>query len=182
MKRRRAIPKRKRIFLGCEGQSEQAYGRFLNNLAELSGAKVHVVTVNLQPAGDPHKLAIKAMDARKRLEREGGFVGAALMLDIDRLEELPDKGRRVREILIESELITIWQVPDHEGFLLRHFRGYEDSILPRGKSFDPLRAEWPTYHKNMAAMDLQRTLTIDHVRRAEKACTELTELLKAIGM
>jgi hypothetical protein len=104
MRRRRAIPKRKRIFLGCEGESEQAYGRFLNNLAELSGVKVHVVTVNLQPAGDPHKLAIKAIDARKRLEREGGFVGAALMLDIDRLE-------RIASLLIQDSQVEDFVIP-----------------------------------------------------------------------
>jgi hypothetical protein len=182
MKRRRAIPRRNRIFLGCEGESEQAYGRFLNNLAEVSGVKVNIVTVNLQPAGDPNVLAQKAISELKRHERKGGFVGAALMLDSDKLEEFADKGKRVKEILIDSELTVIWQVPDHEGFLLRHFRGYEDSVPPRGKSLGPLRAEWPTYHKNMAAKDLQKTLTIEHVRRAEKACTELKELLKAIGI
>ena len=113
-------------------------------------------------------LAQKALRELRRHERKGGFVGAALLLDSDKLEELADKGRRAKEILVEAALTAIWQVPDHEGFLLRHFRGYEDSMLPRGKSLGPLRAEWPTYHKNMAAKDLQKTLTIEHVRLAEK--------------
>lgn len=182
MKRRQAIPKRKRIFIGCEGESEQAYGAFLNNLAEISGVKVHIVTVNLQPAGDPLVLSQKAVNALRFHERRGGFVAAAIFLDCDRLVDLPDKGRRVKEVLVQAALTAIWQVPDHEGFLLRHFQGYEDSIIPMGKSFVSLRKEWPTYHKNMAATDLQKTLTIEHVRRAEKASAELKELLKAIGL
>jgi hypothetical protein len=46
---RRTIERRARIFLGCEGESEQGYGAFLQRLADAKNIKVHVVAVNLQP-------------------------------------------------------------------------------------------------------------------------------------
>ena len=60
MRGRRVIERRARVFLGCEGESEQGYGALLQRLVEANGAKIHVVPVNLQPAGDPLELAKKA--------------------------------------------------------------------------------------------------------------------------
>jgi hypothetical protein len=50
MRRPRIIRQRDRIFLGCEGESEQSYGVLLQKLAESHGASVHVIGRNLQPA------------------------------------------------------------------------------------------------------------------------------------
>jgi len=60
MKNRSPIRRRSRIFLGCEGESEQSYGAFLQRLADERGLMVHILSANLRPAGDPLALAEKA--------------------------------------------------------------------------------------------------------------------------
>ncbi|MGP3699520.1 hypothetical protein, partial [Rhodobacter sp. NSM] len=183
MRGRRVLERRARIFLGCEGESEQGYGALLQRLVNASGAKIHVVPVNLQPAGDPLALARKA--ERKLAEeilRGGPFAAQAVMLDTDRLPELPDGGREARAILARNEIIAIWQRPDFEGLLLRHFAGHEHDHPPRGRSMAALSAVWTDYHKNMSAAELQRRIGLDHVLRAAGVEPDLAELLERLKL
>lgn len=183
MRARRTIERRARIFLGCEGESEQGYGAFLQRLADAKGLKVHVVAVNLQPAGDPMKLAQKAVMALDREVKRGGpFAAQAVMFDTDLLADLRDKGREVKDILARKGFITIWQRPDHEGFLLRHFDGHQRDDPPRGVSMDALKTLWSGYHKNMSAAELQAKLGLEHVLRASGVEPELNTLLKGLGL
>lgn len=180
---RRTIERRTRVFLGCEGESEQGYGAFLQRLADAKNSKVHVVTVNLQPAGDPLKLAQKAALAFDREMKKGGsFAGQAVMFDTDRLVDLQDGGQEVRAILARKGFISIWQRPDHEGFLLRHFDGQEHRDPPRGASMAALTPLWPEYHKNMSASELQAKLGFEHVLRASGVEPDLRTLLELIGL
>ena len=182
MRRPRIIERRARIFVGCEGESEQAYGVFLQRLADNAGLKVHIVTKNLQPAGDPLALAEKATHFFDKENRKAPFLGKAIMLDADRLSEPSNRGHQALELLKRERFATIWQRPDHEGLLLRHFAGHEHDDPPRGMSMPPLQSLWPGYHKNMAAADLQRQLTLEHVKRAARVTTELMSLLAMIGL
>jgi hypothetical protein len=64
MRRRRSlIPQRRRIFLGCEGESERAYGALVGRLLEKRRRDRHLDVVLLRPGGgDPLallELAIK---------------------------------------------------------------------------------------------------------------------------
>ena len=71
---RPTIPRRKPIFLGCEGESEQAYGQFINELARAEGLHVHIEVVNLSPGtGDPVSRMLRARKrGRKPPEKKGG--------------------------------------------------------------------------------------------------------------
>ena len=182
MRRGRSIEKRTRYFLGCEGESEQAYGSFLNRLASEAGLKIHIVAVNLQPAGDSLALAEKAVRACKKEEDRGAIAAKSIMLDRDKFDELPEKGRRAQALMNKEGFASIWQRPDHEGFLLRHFPGQEHANPPRGYSMTALTAHWPGYRKNMAAADLRRVLTFEHVARASGVIPELHRFLKEIGL
>lgn len=180
--RRRSIDRRKRFFLDCEGESEQSYGAFLNRLADENGLKVHIVVKNLQPAGNPLVLVEKAVQFFAKEDRKAKFAGKAILLDADKLEELPEIGRRARELIGREGFTAIWQRPDHEGFLLKHFAGCERLAPPRGRSMDSLHAQWPEYQKNMSASDLQNVLTLEHVRRAASVIPQLNELLQMVGL
>jgi hypothetical protein len=181
MKRRRTIERRARIFLGCEGESEQGYGVFLQRLADEHGLRVHIVPVNLRPGGDPLALSEKAVKAYAREAGKGRFAGKVILLDADRLEEPPDRGLSALDLLRREGFTTIWQRPDHEGILLRHFAGHEHDDPPRGRSFTALQAVWPGYHKNMSARELKRILSITHVQHAAGVIPELRALLTMIG-
>lgn len=182
MNGRRKIERRRRIFLGCEGESEQGYGVLLQRLADSAGLKVHIVVKNLQPAGDPLALAEKAVRQFEKDGRKALFIGKAIILDADRLTEPPDRGARSLALLKQEGFTAIWQQPDHEGLLLRHFSGHEYDNPPRGNAMNALRAVWPNYRKNMAAADLQRQITLVHVERAAGVIPELKAFLSQIGL
>jgi len=182
MRPRRVIERRARIFLGCEGESEQGYGAFLQRLTDAHELKVHIAVTNLQPAGDPLKLAKKAVLKSAQEASKGGFIAKAIMLDTDRLADLRDGGREARELLSREGFITIWQRPDHEGFLFRHFQGRERHDPHPGSSMAALQRVWPGYHKNMPAVDLRAKLDLDDVLRAAGVETELMKLLRVIGL
>jgi hypothetical protein len=181
MRRRPTIERRMRIFLGCEGESEQAYGAFLQRLADESGITVHILPINLRPAGDPLALAEKAVKAFSREEKKGGFFGKAIVLDADRLNDPPDRGQRALHLLASEGFTTVWQRPDHEGLLLRHFPGHEHDDPPRGGSMTALTSVWPDYHKNMPALDLKRKFALADVTRAAGTTAELAQLMELIG-
>ena len=114
-------------------------------------------------------------------EKRGGFAGKVILLDADRLEEPRDRGQKAQRLLTAQGFNTIWQRPDHEGFLLRHFEGYDQNDPPRGRSMNALQEVWPEYHKNIAAVDLKGMLSLTHVQRAAEVIQELRALLKMIG-
>ena len=103
------------------------------------------------------------------------------MFDTDRLADLRDGGQEVQTILDRKRFISIWQRPDHEGFLLRHFEGHERRDPPPGASLGALRALWPGYHKNMSASELQTEIDLEHVLRAASVEPDLRTLLALIG-
>jgi hypothetical protein len=182
MNRRPRIERRARIFLGCEGESEQAYGAFLQRLADGCELRVHILPANLRPAGDPLALSEKAVKVFAAEEKKGGFAAKAILLDQDRLEDHSDRGKRALNLLRIEGFITIWQRPDHEGFLLRHFVRHDRDDPPRGESMSALQSVWPSYRKNMPAAELMKTLSLTEVNRAAVVVPELRRLLELIGI
>lgn len=75
MSGRGLIARRIRIFLGCEGESEQGYGRTLQEFADEAGLHVHLVIKNLQPAGDPLSLARRAVTLSSKEARTASLTG-----------------------------------------------------------------------------------------------------------
>jgi hypothetical protein len=115
-------------------------------------------------------------------EKKVGFSGKAIILDSDRLADAPERGRRAIDLLTRERFTTIWQEPDHEGFLLRHFPGRSTHNPPRGRSLQALQEVWPEYHKNMTAADLKKKFTLQDVARAADVIPELKHLLINIGL
>jgi hypothetical protein len=67
--RRRQRPQRRRIFLGCEGESEQGYGALLGRLLEAIRHDRYLHIVLLRPGGgDP--LALVKLALRRIAEEE----------------------------------------------------------------------------------------------------------------
>jgi hypothetical protein len=59
--RRARIKPRTAVFLGCEGDSEQSYGQFLNDVLNEKGLPYHIEVVKLNPgAGDPRSRLLRA--------------------------------------------------------------------------------------------------------------------------
>lgn len=126
MKRRAFIPQRRRIFLGCEGESERGYGTFLGqHLRERYGLHIALNAEVLQPSGgDPLALVQLAVQKIARNERYHGlFQVKAVLLDSDKLGADPARDRQMRELARQQSVRLILQEPCHEAFLLRHLDG-----------------------------------------------------------
>ena len=182
MSGRGLIERRTRIFLGCEGESEQGYGRILQEFADAEGLHVHLVIKNLQPAGDTLALANRAVSLSGKEAQRAPPAGKAIMFDADGLGASRERGRNALKVLKQEGFIAVLQRPDYEGLLLRHFAGHERDDPPLGNSMSKLKALWPAYHKNMSAADLRQRLSLEHVIRAAEVTTELRSLLQIIGL
>jgi hypothetical protein len=180
---RGSIAPRRRIFLGCEGSSEHAYGTLLGRLArDRPNMHVHIDVVRLNPgAGDPLALIERALREIVRNERSRvPYALKALLLDCDRIGHAPERDGQIPARARGGELLLIWQQPVHEGFLLRHLLGCENLRPPKDRCLTTLQREWPAYTKPMTADKLGERIALAEIERAGGVEPDLREFLRAI--
>jgi hypothetical protein len=180
--RQAARPQRRRIFLGCEGEGERAYGVLLHRLVHERG-DLHIDPVLLQPGGgDPLALVERACARlRRRARAYGDYACAAVLLDRDKWGRAPQRDQRIPRIAQSNRLELIWQRPTHEGFLLRHIKGCE-SYQPQTPhdALNRLRRHWTDYTKPMSADDYAARITFADIKRVCKVEAELATFLRRI--
>jgi hypothetical protein len=186
MKRRHAtIPPRRRIFLGCEGESEQGYGALLTRIAE--GLALHLApqVVLLRPGGgDPLALVRLAIAKSREEERKrGAFSIKAVLLDQDKLGQSPERDGLLYDEAARNELHLIWQEPSHEALLLRHLPGCQNlrpatTLLAQQE----LLRRWPEYRKPMSSMRLASRIGVDEVTAACGVEPSLCDFLRRCGL
>jgi hypothetical protein len=142
-------PQRRRIFLGCEGESERSYGTFLHQIQAQNGS-LHIEAVLVPPGGgDPLAIIERTYAATKRAERQyGAYAVRAVLLDEDRYNPNDDRGRLVAPLLANANIHPIWQSPCHEALLLRHLPECHSLRPPTGVlAMTELRRHWPDYKR-----------------------------------
>lgn len=180
------IPQRRRMFVGCEGESEQGYTALLARLSDEARLAVHLDAVLLQPGGgDP--LAIIERAAARVAEREGRrgdpYERRFVILDDDKLGQAPQRDQRIAGVAANAGLQLIWQSPCHEALLLRHLDGCAQLRPPLSAiASQQLLARWPDYEKAMPAARLAERLDRAAVARAAAVEVELAVMLQAIGL
>jgi hypothetical protein len=183
---RRIIPQRRRLFVGCEGESEQGYAAFLGRLIEASALAVHLETVLLQPGGgDPLAIVERAAARADQIEARRGdpFERRFVFLDDDKLGQAPQRDQRIAAAANAANLHLIWQRPCHEALLLRHLDGCAQLRPPTtAVSAQQLGQRWPTYAKGMPAVRLAEKLDLAAVTRAAAVEPELAVVLQVIGL
>ena len=180
---RALVPRRLRIFLGCEGESERSYGAFLGQLLQISGCHVHLDHVLLSTAGDP--LALVELARQRVVERErkrGRYAFRAVLLDADRMGQVRVRDDRVEGIATRANLRLIWQRPCHEALLLRHLDGCRDRqpatcVLAERE----LKRYWPEYEKGLAGVRLAARLADRGLRQALEVEHDLAGFLSDLG-
>jgi len=182
--RRPPIPQRVPVFLGCEGESEQAYGQLLNQLLRDQGHHVHLEVVPLTPgAGDPvARLVRAAQEIQRRAERRAAFRLRVVMMDSDQL--LHDERRReeVENQARSLQIRIIWQEPCHEAMLLRHVPAFAQRRPQTSvEAASALLRAWPGYRKPMARSQLSARITFDDIQRAALVEPGLAGFLQDIG-
>ncbi len=186
MRRRRlVIPQRRRVFLGCEGESERSYGALIGRLLENRRRDVHLHVVLLQPGGgDPLalvKLAQKRIAEGER-KSESRYMYRAVLFDADRLGQSPLRDAQIAPIARAAHIQLIWQRPCHEALLLRHLDGCQQLRPPSpAQAMAELRQRWPEYVKGMPAMRLADQIDHGAIARVQLVEAELADFLANIG-
>jgi hypothetical protein len=177
------IPQRVRIYLGCEGQSEQSYGKCLNAIADTLGLPLSL-DCDVLGGGDPLflvELAVRRI--HERVAKRGAFLHRAIILDADKLGNAPERDARIASLAQKHRIHLIWQHPCHEGFLLRHLPNQE-TMRPQTSelALESLMRIRPEYRKGMPAMELASWIHVQALRRVAAVEVDMRDFLAQIGL
>ena len=184
MKQRRPyIPQRRPIFIGCEGESEQGYAGFLQDLIHEADLYVHL-NIELLNAGDPLsriELALRKLEHLKKTR--GTFEDKFVFLDTDQLAINADRANRARQLAAQNDIKIVWQEPCFEAVILRHFAGRTAHRPPDNQATNQaIKDVWPEYQKPMSRAELARKIDRDAVIRAAGVEEDLMALLLSVGL
>jgi hypothetical protein len=177
-----SISPRAVVFLGCEGESEQAYAQLLNDEIRHRDLPFHIQAELLSPgAGDPISRVRRAVKMIKHAGND--FCHRAILMDLDQIE---NDSARISEVcsLAQSNTISIiWQKPCHEAFLLNHFAGHEHRAPATSPiSLNYLLKIWPEYRKPMTRFELSKRISGDEIVRVSAVHPEFAEILEVIRL
>ena len=163
------IPRRKRFFIGCEGESEQGYAALLQKFTDELGLAVHIVAKVMPRAGDPLAMAERAVAtiAQEARGSKPAFVKRFLQFDTDIIGKNPVRDAKMATVTATNGLTLIRQDICFESFLLRHFDGHEaDRPATSAEALGRVRGTWPDYRKGASAQELARFIRLEDAQRA----------------
>ncbi len=175
---------RTRFFLAVEGESEQSFAKWIQDLAgaELS---IHLDVHVLGGGGFTSMLEKAKYTHAKKAAAHGPYKKRILLLDSDRADRAdnPDwPEEKLRKAVSASGFILCLQRPNHEGILLRLNPGAETRRCADAASAEKLlKQHWPGYKKPTDARELRGRFTRDDLIRAGRHDPDLGALLAAIG-
>jgi len=156
---RRTIAARRPVFLGCEGESEQAYCIVLEDIINQTIRNVHLETTLLgEGAGSPLAKIKKAIKKIEHYERtRSKFWKKAVLIDSDVIEQNAEQKNETENLAFLHGIRIIWQNPCHEAFLLRHLPNCAQLRPPTSVlSNSALIAQWPNYQKPMPRIQISK--------------------------
>jgi hypothetical protein len=185
MRQRRAqIAARHRFFLGCEGESEQSYGRLLQQIADEEIPHLHIhLDIQVFQGGDPLAIVTAAYRTAHQLAKNHGrFRARAVLLDTDRRGQNPERDREMERLVQREALVLVWQDPCHEALLLRHLESCQ-SLRPANSAAAriALSRQWPEYRKATAARQLALRIGLPQIQAAAGVELDLRAFLSLLG-
>lgn len=181
MRRRHTIEPRRVVFIGCEGESEQAFARFLGHCCDAAGLHLHL-DVKSMHGGD--SLAV-VKEAGRYLARHPGrrdIDARLVLLDQDRMKDDRRAGRDAERAASNHKLDVIVQNPNLEGVLLRLHAGHEQRRVAARGALAELRKVWPEYRKPPSADSLVERFAPSDLWRAARHDDQLRRLLDVLGL
>ena len=182
MARRRLVPRRRRIFIGAEGESERSFAKWLGRLCDEADLHVHL-DVRVCGGGDSFAVARYALKQyRERYKTYGRFSAGLILLDADRIEEDRSHGRDPLTAIGGERLSLVYLKPKIEGLLFRLYPGYENRPVSAHDAERSLQQLWPEYVKPASANALGRRFKLDDLRRVSWHDADLRRLLAILGL
>lgn len=182
---RRLRPQRRRLFVGCEGESERGFVALLQRIAEQEGLLVHLDGVLLQPGGgDPCGIIQMAIElSHRRASRHGAYEARFVLLDFDKVGQNPQRDSHATQSATKANLLLVWQTPCHEALLLRHLDSCANLLPPTTPvALQQLTQRWPAYCKPMPSVRLAERISLAGIRRFAGAEPRYCALVDAIGL
>lgn len=174
-----AVVRRRRIFVGVEGESERSFAAWLKLLCDNEDCHVHL-DVRVCSGGDTLSIvqsAERQYDIRTRTR--GRFSAGLVLLDSDRLQQDIAAGRDPTGV---GRLTQIYLRPNLEGLFLRLHAGEEAQNRSVSKVKRALKRHWPDYDKPPAARLIARRFNVADLRRAARYDSVLRLLLEHVGL
>lgn len=178
----RPISPRRRIFFGCEGESEQGYGALLQRIANDQPTQNIHLDVQVVKGGDPLAIVEAAVQKeREQASRHGNFSVRAIFLDRDKFGQSTERDNQI-PALSGARFLLIWQRPCFEATILRHLPGCQ-ALRPQTTALAvaAIQQHWPEYRKPMSQLALATRIGIDEIRAAAKVEPDLAIFLKVIS-
>jgi len=176
----RTILQRTRFFLAVEGEGEQSFVRWLQELADFRGLHIHLDCKPLSGGGLEAMLKRAIVYRKRGLKRE--YEASFLIVDGDRADSGDCSIDELRRRADRSNIRVCVQQPNQEGLLLRMLPGKERLRPDKESAIRLLRAEWPDYQKPVDAYTLSQRFSIDDLRRVAAVDLDLQHLLTVIGL
>lgn len=182
MGRRRAVPRRKRIFVAAEGDGDRALAQWLQGLCEDKGLHIHL-DVAVAGGNDTRWVVEYAVDRRRRRnDSKTRDKGALVFLDSDRLAEDRAAGRDPETVPGRRDLQLVYLKPKLEGLLIRLHPGQERRFVAARDAERDLQRLWPEYRKPMPATALRERFGLDDLRCAARHDAGLRDALALLGL
>ncbi len=175
---------RKRFFLAAEGESEQSFVKWLQNLSDRKGLSIHLDCYVLG-GGGYNSMLETAIRYKERSAKKGVYEASFLLIDKDRSDSGDCSMQTLRKKAEKAKIRVCCQRPNFEGLLLK-------MIAPQKKSYRNMNAieakrellkKWPIYEnkKPATARVLEQKFSLDTLLRVAKTENDLSNLLSALG-
>ncbi len=179
-------PLRSRIFMAFEGESENAFCAWLQDLCDDNGLFVHLDRPRrMKGGGDPLALVECALKLRAESLRKAG-VGhghSFLLIDSDRLDDGSQRSTKASEIAAAERLGLIVQVPCFEAVLLRLHEHHEKDCPPDAETaVRRLGRVWGGYRKPMTRQQLAAHFKLSDLQRLARTDTQVRHLMDVLGL
>ena len=180
---RRPIPKRTRIFVGAEGESERSFAAWLQGLCDGEGRHLHLDIVVAGGRSSAKIVETCAGRCHERSRKHGPYRARLVLLDRDRLEDNRQNEADPRPIAGEAGIELIFLKPTLEGMLVRLHKGQETRQLATAEDAErALEKLWPEYRKPAPAAALRERFDLDRLRRAAEHDGDLRKLAELLGL
>lgn len=180
---RRARKVRARIFVACEGESENALRAWLQGLCDEHQLSVYLDGARLR-GGDPLALVQGALKRRQESQRKAGrHLRSLLFIDTDRLDDGSPRSREASELAEAKGLLLIRQEPCFEGILLRlHLHHEREFPKTAQEAHRRLAQLWPGYDKPMSGPRLAARFSFADLQRLAEVDGQIRTLLEILGL
>jgi hypothetical protein len=181
---RKIIPSRRPVFMGCEGESEQAYCIVLGDLIKQTVNNVHLdATLLGEGAGSPLAKIKKAIKKIEQYERtRSKFWKKAVLCDSDLIDHNAEQKTHTENLASSHGIRIIWQQPCHEAFLLRHLLNCAQLRPPTAVLANrELVAKWQNYQKPMSRIQIAKNINIDGLKQVSLVEHEFRMFLNELG-